>query len=169
VLWLQDCAAAVGSELQVAPSLAQFSAPDPTQQISVGLAGDHQLLNASLAVALVSSWEQAYLNQQQQHLSNGSSSAVDAAAAAEASGDAAVKVAAATERLQQLQSGVLPPAYCDGLPKATWPGRSQVSVLCAGLSALSNTPCSCRGVAGLFTDAVFLATLFRGGQHVHAG
>lgn len=130
-LWLQDCAAAVGTELQVAPSLAHFSAPDPTQQISVGLAGDHQLLNASLAVALVSSWEQVHLKQQtqQQHLSNGSSSTAGIAAAA-ASENAAGRVAAAAERLQQLQSGVLPQAYCDGLQQATWPGRSQVSAMC---------------------------------------
>lgn len=120
--------AAVGTELQVAPSLAQFSAPDPSQQISVGLAGDHQLLNASLAVALVSSWEQEHLKQeQQQHLSNGSSSPADTAAARE---NAAGRDAAAAERLQQLQSGVLPQAYCDGLKKATWPGRSQVSAVC---------------------------------------
>jgi folylpolyglutamate synthase/dihydropteroate synthase len=97
----------------VAPNLSHFSHTDPNRQISVGLAGDHQVLNASLAVALVRSWEQTHLQQQQQQC-NGSSAA--------STGEVA-----AAERLQQLQEGVLPLAYCEGLMKATWPGRSQVS------------------------------------------
>jgi folylpolyglutamate synthase/dihydropteroate synthase len=118
---VQACAAEVGTELQVAPSLSHFSHTDPNRQVSVGLAGDHQVLNASLAVALVRSWEQTHLThlqqQQQQQQCDSSSAASDG-------GDAAA------ERLQQLQEGVLPLAYCEGLRKATWPGRSQVS--CAG-------------------------------------
>lgn len=122
---LQACAAEVGTELQVAPNLAQFSHPDPAQQISVGLAGDHQVLNAFLAVALVRSWEQTHLQHQRQQQENGSGLANTAAAGANGSSTAAA-VGTAADRLQQLQSGVLPLAYCEGLKAATWPGRSQV-------------------------------------------
>jgi folylpolyglutamate synthase/dihydropteroate synthase len=88
------------------------------------------VLNASLAVALVRSWEQTRLQNQQQQLQeqeqeNGSGVANRAAAVANGSG-AAAAVGSAAERLQQLQSGVLPLAYCEGLKAATWPGRSQV-------------------------------------------
>jgi folylpolyglutamate synthase/dihydropteroate synthase len=34
--------------------------------------------------------------------------------------------AGAAARLQQLQQGLLPQAYCEGLKRAAWPGRSQV-------------------------------------------
>jgi folylpolyglutamate synthase/dihydropteroate synthase len=127
---LQACAAEVGTDLQVAPSLSHFSHPDPSQHISVGLAGDHQVLNASLAVAIVRSWEQTHLKQLQQQ--DSSSNTAAASSGGDGSGSAAGSSIQATaeERLQQLQGGVLPLEYCEGLRKATWPGRSQVSATC---------------------------------------
>jgi folylpolyglutamate synthase/dihydropteroate synthase len=84
------------------------------------------VLNASLAVAMVRSWEHKTLKQLQQQGS--SSSAAAASSAGGVSGSAAISsMQAAAERLQQLQDGVLPLEYCEGLRKATWPGRSQVS------------------------------------------
>lgn len=114
----QACAAQVGAQLQVAPSLDSFKpAGQQQQQVSVGLAGDHQRLNASLAVALVSSWEQHVSSRQQ----------------AKAEQQKATVAAAAEQRLQQLQQGVLPQEYLEGLRKAAWPGRSQV---CLGFGSL---------------------------------
>jgi folylpolyglutamate synthase/dihydropteroate synthase len=81
--------------------------------VSVGLAGEHQVLNASLAVALVRSWEQRAVLQPPSTTSSSSSHPT-------------AETTAASERLQQLQSGVLPLQYCEGLQKAAWPGRSQV-------------------------------------------
>lgn len=106
---LQACAAQVGAQLHVAPSLDSFQPADQHHQVSVGLAGDHQRLNASLAVALVNSWEQ--------HVSSRQQSKTDQQQAG---------VAGAEQRLQQLQQGLLPQKYLEGLRKAAWPGRSQV-------------------------------------------
>jgi hypothetical protein len=114
----QDCAAQVGTHLQVAPPLSHFSHAQQGHTISVGLAGDHQRLNASLAVVLVRSWEQHALAQQHSGSAPSGSHKFDGAL-----------LAAAAERLQQLQRGVLPAAYCAGLQGAAWPGRSQVRVV----------------------------------------
>lgn len=89
----------------------------------MGLAGDHQLLNASLAVAMVRAWEQ-------HHFSSSSSIVQDKNGRAE--GQEAPQqqqqhgLADAAARLEQLQQGVLPYVYCEGLGSARWPGRSQV-------------------------------------------
>jgi len=105
----------------------------------VGLAGEHQVLNASLAVAMVCSWEQHTVNQQQQQQqqalqqgqgqpSTGSSTTDPSPAAARANG-CDVQSACGAEagvRVQQLEAGVLPLSYCEGLRQASWPGRSQV-------------------------------------------
>lgn len=107
---LEACAASVGAPLQLAPSLSNFQPAAAGQPISVGLAGEHQLLNASLAVALVRSWEQQAATKQQQQQQQ------------ELGGGAA----GAERRLQQLQQGLLPQEYCQGLARAAWPGRSQV-------------------------------------------
>jgi folylpolyglutamate synthase/dihydropteroate synthase len=47
-------------------------------------------------------------------------------------------VAGAARRLQQLQQGLLPEEYCQGLARAAWPGRSQV-----GGILLCSAGCSC--------------------------
>jgi hypothetical protein len=88
------------------------------------------VLNASLAVAIVRSWEQTHLKQLQQQ--DSSSNTAAASSGGDGSGSAAGSSIQATaeERLQQLQGGVLPLEYCEGLRKATWPGRSQVSATC---------------------------------------
>lgn len=122
----QACAAEVGAPLQVAPSLMHFSHPQPGHTITVGLAGDHQVLNASLAVALVRSWEQHSLQQQQQADGSTPSSAATAVSNGSNGSNVAAVAAAAAERLKQLQSRVLPLEYCQGLEHAAWAGRSQV-------------------------------------------
>jgi len=94
--------------------------------ITVGLAGDHQRLNASLAVALVQSWEESSLSrqqrQQQQQLTGPEAAATPLQQAAAA-------------RLHQLERRILPDEYCRGLESASWPGRSQVMVIPAAAAA----------------------------------
>jgi folylpolyglutamate synthase/dihydropteroate synthase len=128
---LQACAATVGAQLQLAPSLSSFLPAAAGHSISVGLAGEHQLLNASLAVALVQSWEQHAANKQQQQkqqqqMVSGVNDEQQQQQQQQVSGGG---VAGASLRLQQLQQGLLPQEYCEGLRTAAWPGRSQV---CAG-------------------------------------
>lgn len=76
-------------------------------EVRLGLAGDHQKLNAALAVSLASTWEAR-------------------------SGVAAARgLAGAEERAAAVVGGVLPAEYKEGLEKAHWPGRSHVSLLMA--------------------------------------
>eukprot|EP00877_Chromochloris_zofingiensis_P004091 jgi/Chrzof1/13683/Cz08g08020.t1 len=95
---LQACAGEVGTSLTVPPSLGTYSSSTPQR---VGLAGRHQELNASLAVALAAAWEADRAATQTGHI-------------------------AAQERVDSIQKGVLPEAYAKGLESTTWPGRSQV-------------------------------------------
>lgn len=81
---------------------------------------------------MVRSWEQHTINQQQQQgqgqQSTGSSTTGPRPAAARANGCDVQSAggAEAAVRVQQLQAGVLPLSYCEGLRQASWPGRSQV-------------------------------------------
>ena len=105
---LQDAAAAAGAQLSVAPPLSSMRLAEPGGTIHVGLAGDHQTLNASLAVALTRCWEQRHLER-----------------AAGKAGEQSLQQQ--QQRLGLLAKGVLPPAYAEGLQSAAWPGRSQAS------------------------------------------
>ncbi|KAF8056228.1 ttc30a [Scenedesmus sp. PABB004] len=127
---LEACAAAVGTEVQLAPPLAGFAAAAaaPGGGIAVGLAGEHQRLNASLAVALARAWEAHRAAAQP-------AGGADAAAAPRLApppppplpgGAAPPGAAGAAQRLQELAAGQLPAAYGEGLRTAAWPGRSQV-------------------------------------------
>ena len=69
----------------------------------LGLAGPHQQVNASLAVQLAATWEQA--------------------AGPSCGGPAAAEAAQRAQQLAQLQ---LPDAYVEGLRGCVWPGRAQV-------------------------------------------
>jgi folylpolyglutamate synthase/dihydropteroate synthase len=124
LLCVQACSANVGAQLELAPSLSTFQPAAAGQAISVGLAGEHQLLNASLAVALVRSWEQHADKQQQQQQQQ-----VLDANAEQQQQQVSGSVAGAAARLQQLQQGLLPQEYCEGLRRAAWPGRSQVRAI----------------------------------------
>ena len=62
-------------------------------------AGEHQRVNAALAVALCSAWEQA---------------------------QSGPPLHGRAERVQQLQARHLPATYAQGLLTCHWPGRSQV-------------------------------------------
>ncbi|KAL6756912.1 putative folylpolyglutamate synthetase [Haematococcus lacustris] len=73
----------------------------PLGPVAVGLGGDHQRLNAGLAVQLSLAAEQHQL----------------------AAGEAA---RGAAERVALLQQGRLPAVYAQGLAETEWPGRSQV-------------------------------------------
>eukprot|EP00850_Spirogloea_muscicola_P008500 SM000045S16245 [mRNA] locus=s45:388079:392447:- [translate_table: standard] len=89
---LRQRADELGVELQVAPLLT-----DILEQISLGLAGEHQRVNASLAVALCRAW--AARTERQDH------------------------VAAFDEAIRARH---LPESYKKGLTTAHWPGRAQV-------------------------------------------
>lgn len=76
---------------------------DAAQPLRLGLAGEHQKVNASLALTLAATWE--------------ARSPVAAAKQGER----------AAQRAQQLlQGGVVAPEYAAGLALAQWPGRAQV-------------------------------------------
>ncbi|KAJ9523847.1 hypothetical protein QJQ45_020044, partial [Haematococcus lacustris] len=107
---LQEVAQRVGTPLQLAPDLDSWrhAAPaeghsqgTPLGPVAVGLGGEHQRLNAGLAVQLCLAAEQQQL----------------------AAGEAA---RGAAERVALLQQGRLPAAYAQGLAETEWPGRSQV-------------------------------------------
>eukprot|EP00894_Picocystis_sp_ML_P004192 jgi/Pico_ML_1/54709/g583.t2 len=100
---LQRVADAVQAPLHVAKPLESYLR-DPEvgggsfHGVPIGLQGNHQRVNASLAVSLCHAWEER----------NGTSTA------------------SATRRCQLLAAGVLPREYEEGLRQASWPGRSQV-------------------------------------------
>eukprot|EP00887_Chlorella_sp_A99_P007527 scaffold2.g7527.t1 len=70
--------------------------------LRLGLAGEHQKVNAALALALVAAWE---------------------ASTPEA---AARNGGAAARRAAQLAAGVIPAEYAAGLERVHWPGRSHI-------------------------------------------
>ncbi len=124
----QESAAHVGTTISVPPPLSTFAlegaapstsssaaaAATAAQPLKLGLSGEHQLVNGSLAVQLVAAWE------------------------------AAAGGARGRERAAMVARGVLPREYRAGLEAATWPGRSQVggamtevtSTLCSAFSRL---------------------------------
>jgi hypothetical protein len=99
----QEVAQRVGAPLVEVPSLDAWQSPQGGP-VSVGLGGEHQRINAGLAVQLCATFERESL------------AAGRAAAGAEA-------------RLAALKSGQLPAEYIDGLAATLWPGRSQVRAL----------------------------------------
>lgn len=136
----------------------------------MGLAGDHQLLNAALAVAMVQAWEQ-------HRLSSSSSTGVQGDAEAKVDGlnDSQQQqgLARAAARLGQLQQGVLPDVYCQGLRDARWPGRSQVSCTLQHMMLviwlmcqLAEAHARSRGFHSVFT--MFPHTQSEGLQHADA-
>jgi hypothetical protein len=99
-LLLQEVAERVGAPLVEVPSLDAWQSPQGGP-VSVGLGGEHQRVNAGLAVQMCATFEQESL------------------ATARAAPGAKSRVAA-------LMSRQLPPEYLEGLAATTWPGRSQV-------------------------------------------
>ncbi|KAL4858122.1 Folylpolyglutamate synthase [Chlorella vulgaris] len=96
---LHQRAAAVGTSLSL---VRPWQAIQGAADVTLGLAGEHQKLNAALAVALAGAWE-------------GRSAAA-----------AAVQGARAAERASAVAAGQLPPEYAAGLQAASWPGRGQI-------------------------------------------
>lgn len=96
---LRERAAAVGAPLAV---VRPWEAYQGASAVRLGLAGEHQKLNAALALALAGTWE------------------ASAPVAAAVGGDAAAQRAAA------VAAGRLPPEYVAGLEAASWPGRGQI-------------------------------------------
>ena len=108
----------MGVPLQVAKPLDSYVDPWGAPVVVLGLAGQHQRINAALAVALASSWEARNMR------SSSSSSMADRPEGS----------AARRQRLEELSAGCLPPAYLQGLQACCWAGRSQVhccSSLCS--------------------------------------
>ena len=97
---LQVKADAMGVPLTIAPPLDSYTQPDSSPVTALGLAGDHQRVNAALAIALAHVWESKYRGE-------------------EAVGGRRV-------RLTQLADRQLPDVYLQGLHACRWPGRSQV-------------------------------------------
>lgn len=96
---LRERAAAVGAPLAV---VRPWEAYQGASAVRLGLAGEHQKLNAALALALAGTWE------------------------ASASVAAAVGGEAAARRAAEVAAGRLPPEYVAGLEAASWPGRGQI-------------------------------------------
>ena len=99
---LQEVAAKVEAPLKLAAPFDQYVLP-PEGFHQLGLAGVHQRVNASLALQLAATWEQA--------------------AGPSCGGPAA---AGAAQRAQQVAQLQLPDAYAEGLRECVWPGRAQV-------------------------------------------
>ncbi|PRW33995.1 folylpolyglutamate synthase isoform X1 [Chlorella sorokiniana] len=96
---LRERAAAVGAPLTV---VRPWEAYQGSSAVRLGLAGDHQKLNAALALALAGTWE------------------ATAPVAAAVSGEAAA------QRAAEVAAGRLPAEYVAGLEAASWPGRGQI-------------------------------------------
>ncbi len=78
-------------------------AADPSRPLKLGLAGEHQKVNATLALTLAATWE------------------------ARSPVAAAKHGQRAAERAQRtLQQGLVGEEYAAGLETAFWPGRAQV-------------------------------------------
>lgn len=105
---LHDKAKEVGTEVKIVRPLQEYILPKeygPTEPLTLGIAGEHQKMNASLAVALAGMWEGTIAQ------SNSSNKK---------------QVEGAAERAAQIAEGTLPKEYIQGLKKAFWPGRSQI-------------------------------------------
>lgn len=101
---MQEVAANVEAPLQIAPAFDQYSLPT-SGCWQLGLAGAHQRVNASLAVQLAATWEQAV---------------------GHSCGTAGSEAMQRAHLVQQLQ---LPDVYAAGLKDCVWPGRAQVCSL----------------------------------------
>ncbi len=119
---LLERAAAARTSLLVPPSLSSYSTPHG-QPLNLGLKGDHQVLNASLAAQLAGSWEAAMVHKCEGMQQGGGEGGVGVPGLLVGSGEA---LAAARQRVQQLQRHELPSSYVAGLEQTVWPGRSQV-------------------------------------------
>lgn len=96
---LATAAARVGVPLALVRPLGDYKVVDGGDPVTLGLAGEHQRVNAGLAVALAG--------------------AFDARAAA-------AGLPGAADRAAALARGELPPAYVAGLAAAAWHGRAEV-------------------------------------------
>ncbi|KAF5843259.1 folylpolyglutamate synthetase, partial [Dunaliella salina] len=96
---IREAARHVQAPLQVVPPLDDLQPEDGPGPIPVGLGGEHQRMNAALAVQLCSKFEERRL----------------------ASGNAAP---GAGSRLELLRQGKLPAQYGQGLRDTSWLGRS---------------------------------------------
>ncbi|GAB4823124.1 hypothetical protein N2152v2_010170 [Parachlorella kessleri] len=100
---LRQKAEAIGAPLAVVPGWNSYRPEDPGQPLRLGLAGEHQKVNASLALTLAATWE------------------------ARSPVAAAKHGQRAQQRAQQLlQDGVVGRDYAAGLEAARWPGRAQI-------------------------------------------
>lgn len=96
---LLECTAKAETTIHVPPPLASYRAASGGP-ITVGLAGEHQEMNAALAVQLAAAWES-------------DSQVAKAKPSAEA-------------RVAMVQQRLLPDEYVQGLAQCSWPGRSQI-------------------------------------------
>jgi len=110
---LHDKAREVGTEVKVVRPLQDYRLPKEygSEPLTLGIAGEHQKTNASLAVALAGMWEGTIADT----TSSGSSSSSNRK-----------QVEGAAKRAAQIAEGMLPTEYIQGLKKAFWPGRSQI-------------------------------------------
>jgi folylpolyglutamate synthase len=125
---LQDVAKKVGTSLQLSRPLEDYEMEDGAA-LQLGLAGAHQRVNASLAVALAAAWEAAYATE------------------VEATGAGLLDTVAGTAKshAELVASGKLPASYIDGLRACEWPGRAQVHTLrvVEGGGGHRNATCIC--------------------------
>jgi folylpolyglutamate synthase len=102
---LQVVADRVGTPLQLTKPLGEYALPGgkPARDLQLGLSGEHQRINAALAVTLAAQWE-----------------ALSPVAEA-------MQGKVAQERARSvLEDGVIPGQYVTGLELAYWPGRGQI-------------------------------------------
>jgi len=105
---LHEVATTIGTVLQRARPLDEYFLEAPgdssgtAKNLRLGLAGEHQRQNASLAVALAAEWECLSPKASQ------------------------VKGVEALRRGRSVHGGVLPAEYISGLQLARWPGRGQI-------------------------------------------
>ena len=92
----------LGAPLMVAPALSEFKGMTTDVLDKLGLAGEHQRLNASLAVALCRIW----MNQ--------------------LSAPVSLNPGLNDELSTRVRHTLLPRSFMEGLIKARWPGRAQV-------------------------------------------
>ena len=104
---MQEKANAVGTPLREAPPLESFTDSAGTaSEVLLGLAGEHQRVNAALAIALASTWEA----RSPRH---------------DGAGKGSKGCKGRQARLQLLAAQQLPQEYQQGLQNCRWAGRSQ--------------------------------------------
>ncbi|XP_033642986.1 folylpolyglutamate synthase, mitochondrial-like isoform X1 [Asterias rubens] len=96
-------------------------------KLRLGLAGRHQLTNASLALQLCKTWVQNYQEINPQQYKDGPESLrTDAFLPAEAVGDPELESSAARVGMPVAEGFVVPCHFMKGLEECYWPGRNQV-------------------------------------------